>query len=151
MFMIEEVLSVKCQGLGRASQAGSPLQPAASGLHGPVVQTNPIWGSPGWCPQGNSAKQSQFRQSAGRVEGEMRQTKPNLGKLAYLGGRADRCLPDEACCTDKPNWPEPFAPNEANFNDAGIRLLYEQTQFSAVGHLGAAPFVPNEPNFGGEA
>jgi hypothetical protein len=44
-------------------------------------------GRPKRCPHADSAEQSQFRQSAGGAQGEMRQTNPSLGELGYLGDR----------------------------------------------------------------
>jgi hypothetical protein len=65
------------------------------------MQNKPNLGRPGWGPQGDSAEQSQFRQSAEGVRGEMRQTKPNLGELRHLGdGRSSRPI-----VRNKPNSP----------------------------------------------
>jgi hypothetical protein len=70
--------------------------PGGAGLS---CTNKPNLGQPEWGPQGNSAEQSRFRQSAGGARGEMCQTKPNLGKLGYLGADARG---------------EPVAPNKAN-------------------------------------
>jgi hypothetical protein len=84
-------------------------------------------GRPGWCPQGNSAEQSRFRQSAGAAEGEICKTKPNWGALGYLGAgargayhakRSQSGRPATAPAGEmrqtNPIWWGPIAPNKPN-------------------------------------
>jgi hypothetical protein len=102
------------------------------------MQNKPNLGRPGRGPQGNSAERSQFRQSAQAVTGEMRQTKPNLGKLRHLGdGRSSG----------------PIVPNKANLSIADWRRTSDRaancakrTQFGLPPRGRGGRNVQNEPN-----
>jgi hypothetical protein len=170
--MIEEALSVKCQALSRASRAGGrprpltsnfrqvvggtsrtnkpnlagrPPRPAASGLRGPVVQTNPI-------PPGRAGARRTNKPNSPLPDGQAR---PWLEPIAP--NKANFSIAD--CRFWIADWAQTWGRRPFPGHRARSRS-YKQTQFGQARLRSAEssmqnkanpagwPSVPNKPNFG---
>jgi hypothetical protein len=156
------ILRLRIADWGLRIQKG--LRPAARACRaGCTNKPNFRW--PTWCPQGNSAEQSQFRQSAGGAEGEMCETKLNLGKMGHLGddapGKGQSCdnasLPGVVPATNpipgKAGWPSlaPARPIVRHRLDAPLRATKPNLGGPGVSgepDAGRRANAPNKPNSG---
>jgi len=117
--MIEEVSSVKCQVLRRASRAGSPLRVSCFKPHASNLRRNAD------CPGASCTNKPNFPATPGGTRLGRRRTRGKCAKQTQFApprrmGRGPGTR-HAGCCTNKPNWWERTVRNKPNFRRPDAR------------------------------